>query len=311
MSRYMNSKEDGMIARRYVLALCCVMTTLIACGEDSDVQYQQIENSGPMELEDFVDEENLEPSSNADHIPSEQRKIIRSGSIRLEVNSVDSAERSLLLFVKAQAGYISNASRKKLEGETMMGEVEIRVPFNNFDLVVNHVRSLGNVESEQITSNDVTEEYIDLEARISTQQQLEVRLLDLLAKRSGKLADIVEIEEKLASVRSGIERAQGKLRHIQSRVSMSTLSVTMFEPGGVGTSDTETFGGEIQQAIDESVDGLVTIAAMALRLIIVLVPLCLIGWILYRILKPVIKRAEQKKELKEIPTQEEQKESLQ
>src|SRR5690606_38738577 len=115
--------------------------------------------------------------------------------------------------------------------ETMSGEMELRVPAEHFDSILTYVRTVGRVVSEQITSSDVTEEYIDLEARIGTQQQLEARLLDLLAKREGKLSDIVQIEEKLASVRKEIESAQRRLRHLQHRVTMSTLIVVMYEPG--------------------------------------------------------------------------------
>lgn len=269
-----------------------LLALLTGCGDDSlgNAHLQQRGPSGPGTLEDFEQEE-LSPQTEGTALSLvDQRKIIRSGSVQLEVASVDSAEKLLNRFVQTQQGYISNASRYHTEGKVMQSLMEIRIPAESFDSLIAYTRSVGDVTSEDITSSDVTDSYIDLQARIHTQQQLEQRLLELLAKRNGTLADIVKIEEKLASVRREIERAQGELRHMQNQVAMSTLSVTMVEPGAVNTNNGETVGGAIQQAVKESIEALVEITVILLRLVIIMLPLSLLAWIIYRLLKVLYKQ---------------------
>lgn len=203
----------------------------------------------------------------------QQRQIIRSGSVSLIVEKLDSAEARLAAISATHGGFIANSSRQMNPGNALSGNTQIRVPAAAFDTVLMLVRGIGAVQSENVSSSDVTEEYIDLQARLKTQQELEARILKLLAERSGKLMDIVEIEQKLAEVRSTIEGIQGRLRFLQDQVGLSTLTVTMTEPGAVGTSETETFWGQISKACNEGLDGLVGMISWMIRLIIALLPL--------------------------------------
>lgn len=278
-----------MTERRFLIFLIpAVVSMMVACESERPAEPELLTFSGPTTLEDF-DEDSPSESVLLSAVSREQeQKIIRSGSVRLEVPSFDSAERSLTRFIILRGGYVSNVSRQVRTGEAMSGEIELRFPSEGFDSVVQHVRILGRVESERLASSDVTEEYIDLEARIATQQQLENRLLDLLRNRTGKLSELIEIEGQLASVREGIESAQGKLRHLRSRIAMSSLTVSLVEPGAVEISDTETLGGEMERALAEGVDGLVAITTFVLRLSVLCIPLLLVLWILYSLLKPVV-----------------------
>ncbi len=140
-----------------------------------------------------------------------ERQIIRSGEISLRITSLDSTERAVTTIATANNGYISNSGRERSTGNAMIGTTQLRVPADKFQSVLGAVRKLGEVESERISANDVTEEYVDMNARLKTQQELETRILNLLNERSGKLADIIEIEGKLADVRREIEGIQGRL----------------------------------------------------------------------------------------------------
>ena len=104
------------------------------------------------------------------------------------------------------------------------------MPAERFDEAVEGLRPLGKVESVNITAEDVGEEYVDVEARMTNARRLEARLIDLLARRTGKLADVLDVEHELARVREEIERYEGRLRYLRSRAAVSTLTLTVHEP---------------------------------------------------------------------------------
>ncbi|MGE3800990.1 MAG: DUF4349 domain-containing protein [Candidatus Kapaibacterium sp.] len=279
-----------MTARLSMLPFVLLMSTIAACqGREEGREEGQSNYSGSSTLEDFIEGDDLTLNASGDGLyplltDVDERKIVYSASIHLQVKALDSAEERLTRFAQLYGGYVSNVSRQASSGETVKGEVELRIPSDSFSSVLQSVRVLGRVESEQIRAKDVTEEFIDLHARINTQQQLESRLLDLLTKQTGKLADVVEVEEKLASVRREIESSQGRLHHLRNQVSLSTLVVTMVEPGAVGTKERETFAGEIGNAFDEGIDGLVAIAVVLLRFAVIALPVLLIASLLFRLI---------------------------
>ncbi|MFZ5998887.1 MAG: DUF4349 domain-containing protein, partial [Bacteroidota bacterium] len=106
---------------------------------------------------------------------------------------------------------------------------EIRVPSESFDQLIQQTEKLARkVESRSIDVKDVTEEFIDVEARIKTKRELENRYRDILA-RASKVQDLLEIEREMESVRTQIESAQGRLNYLKNNVEYSTLRVTFYE----------------------------------------------------------------------------------
>ncbi len=91
------------------------------------------------------------------------------------------------------------------------------------------MRKLGQVTKIAEATDDVTEEYIDVEARLANSKRLEERIVELLEERSGKLADILEIERELARVRETIERIEGQLRYLSNQTSLATITIELRE----------------------------------------------------------------------------------
>jgi hypothetical protein len=81
-----------------------------------------------------------------------------------------------------------------------------------------------------VTAEDVGEEYVDVSARMANSRRLEARLIELLANRTGKLSDVLQVERELARVREEIERYEGRLRYLKSHVALSSLSISIHEP---------------------------------------------------------------------------------
>ena len=104
-----------------------------------------------------------------------------------------------------------------------------RVPVDRFDDFVRQISRLGEVRTSHLGSQDVTEEFFDLEARIRNKQEEEKRLLKHLADSTGKLEDILKIETELTRVRGEVEQMQGRLRFLANRADLSTVTITATE----------------------------------------------------------------------------------
>jgi len=155
--------------------------------------------------------------------------LIRTGDASLEVANVDSAAAAVQALATSLGGYVTSSNRQSGAYDVRSATLQLRIPAPRFDEAMSSLRPLGKVEYVNIAAEDVGEEYTDVQARMRNQQKLEARLVDLLASRTGKLEDVLAVERELARVRETIERYEGRLRYLGSRVAMSTLTVTVHE----------------------------------------------------------------------------------
>jgi hypothetical protein len=161
-----------------------------------------------------------------------QRRIITTGSMTLEVISLDKALADLTALVKANGGFLANKS-VSAESNWRTAEVTIRVPADNFDAVHDGARGLGTVKREDQQGEDVTRQWQDLEARLKIRKQEEQSLLELMQKQA-RLSDLLAVEQRLWEVREQIEKAEGELRYLRDQVTLATLTVTLNEQVPVG-----------------------------------------------------------------------------
>lgn len=156
--------------------------------------------------------------------------VIRTGQASVEVDSLENSVAQLRLLAGRLGGYLANSSYQAGSAQYRSASIELRVPSERFDELVNGMSPLGKVEYVNITAQDVGEEYADVAARITNGKRLEDRLIELLAKRTGKLQDVLEVERELARVREEIERYEGRLRYLSAHASMSSLTISIHEP---------------------------------------------------------------------------------
>src|SRR6185503_12489951 len=156
--------------------------------------------------------------------------VIRTGQASVEVDSLENSVAQLRQLAGRLGGYLANSSYQAGSAQYRSASIELRVPSERFDELVNGMSPLGKVEYVNITAQDVGEEYADVAARITNGKRLEDRLIELLAKRTGKLQDVLEVERELARVREEIERYEGRLRYLSAHASMSSLTISIHEP---------------------------------------------------------------------------------
>jgi len=156
--------------------------------------------------------------------------IIRNGSATLEVDSLEPAMAAVQQMAVRFGGYVGNSSLSASEYQWRSATLELKIPAARFDSALAGLEAVGKVESIASTAEDIGEEFVDLSARVANARRLEERLITLLATRTGKLEDVLAVERELARVREEIERYSGRLRYLQTRVAISTLTVTVHEP---------------------------------------------------------------------------------
>lgn len=190
-------------------------------------------------------------TSNSSAIPIDQ-KIIKNGTLRFETADMNKTATKIYTALKGANGYIQLDNETKGYNE-ITRNIVIRVPNQNFEKLVNEViQGVSYFDEKQITSEDVTEQFIDLEARLKSKKELEARYIDLLRKAT-KVSDIIEIEQQINVIREEIESKEGQLNYMKSRVSMSTLSINFYKPT-VESGVTVSYGDKIVNALKGSVD---------------------------------------------------------
>lgn len=155
--------------------------------------------------------------------------IIRTGNASVEVDSLELAVARVTQLADRLGGYIANSQLQAGANQLRSATLEIKVPAARFSELTGGLAPLGRVEYVNVQAQDVGEEFTDIAARVANAHRLEQRLIDLLATRTGKLSDVLQIERELARVREEIERMEGRLRFLKAHVATSTLSVTVHE----------------------------------------------------------------------------------
>ena len=207
--------------------------------------------------------------------------IIRTGQAFIEVDKVDPAILKVRQLVAQSGGYITNSSISGGRDQIRQASIEIKIPNTKYDEAVGSLSSIGKVETVSSNAQDVGEEFVDVTARVANARRLEERLIDLLARRTGKLDEVLRVERELARVREEIERYEGRLRYLSARVAMSTLTINVHEPAPI----IEPGHSPIAEAFRRAWQNFVALVAALIASLGVLVPIGLIGlggWIGYR-----------------------------
>ena len=208
--------------------------------------------------------------------------LIRTATAAIEVDSLEAAVALVRQVAARVGGYIANTTMQTGAGELRSATIELKVPASRFDEAMTGLKPIGKVESTVVAAEDVGEEYVDVNARMVNSRRLEQRLIELLAARTGKLKDVLDVEQALARVRDEIERYEGRLRYLNAHAAVSTISVTVHEPVPVvGDAGHSVMGDAAKQAWRN----FVAFFAMLVQALGVVVPLgALAGaaWVVYR-----------------------------
>ena len=186
------------------------------------------------------------------------RRIIRNADITIEVPSTTDTQHLVTSIAEAHGGFVATSEAKQRESNdpaqrTLDIKVIVRVPSNQFGRAFDEIKKLaGNTPAEQVTSQDVTEDFIDLEARIKTQKALEAQFLEIM-RQAHKIEDALEVQRQIAEVRTDIEKLEGRKRFLENRSSLSTINVNIQTPKPMIAVTETGFRHSLGEAVSDSV----------------------------------------------------------
>lgn len=161
--------------------------------------------------------------------PQDNRKIIRTGDVSLEVDSYDATYAKLNDYVTAEKGMISGANTQKMANGKIRATVTVRIPPERFEAFLAKLKEFGTVQNQTIGSQDITKAYIDLETRQKSKEILAERLRKLLAEGKGTVKELMEVEVQLGNTNEAIEQIKGELKYYDNQVGMSTVTLRLSE----------------------------------------------------------------------------------
>ena len=206
------------------------------------------------------------------------RKIIRDADITIEVASTNEAQHRVTSIAEAHGGFVVTSESKQRESadpaqRTLDFKLVVRIPANQFGGAFDEIKKLAtNVLEEKATGQDVTEEFIDLEARIKTQKALEVQFLEIM-RQANKVADALEVQRQIAEVRTDIERLEGRKRFLENRTSLATITVNIQAPKPIIATTPTGFGHSLRTAVSDSIELASGMFLFFVRALILMVPL--------------------------------------
>jgi len=155
--------------------------------------------------------------------------IIRTAEVSLITKEFDKARTNLEAILNRHRGYLGQLQAGGNTGSGRTLTATLRVPADQLDATLNEVKTLGRVVSESQSGEDVTSQYVDLQARLDNARNTESRLTDLLRNRTGKLSDVLAAERELDRVRGEIEQMEAERKSMASQVGYATLNAAIAE----------------------------------------------------------------------------------
>lgn len=189
-----------------------------------------------------------------------ERKIRYTGNIDLVVTNLDEALPQVEKLVAAQKGYVAKSEVREDSGKRRSATFTLRIPTGGFQPTRDGLLTLGTPERNAVDSEDVTEEFVDVQARIKNLKEQEDKLNELLKekRKEEKLDDIIKVSDRIAQVRGDIERVQGRLNYLANMTALATINLTLREVKDYKPPTAPTFGNRISAVFFESWDTLVT-----------------------------------------------------
>jgi hypothetical protein len=231
MVRFGSGRADGGVSKpKETVALVApdLRTAAPLNGRESDKleQFSKLQATPPVSFSAPRAEEQPAAETN---LVANAPMIIRSAELSLVTKEFDKARANLEAILKRHRGYIGELKAGGSTGSGRTLAATLRVPADQLDATLAEVKALGRVESESQDGQDVTSQYVDLQARLANSRHTEERLTDLLRNRTGKLSDVLAVEQELGRVRGEIEQMEAERKNIANQVSFASLNTTLTE----------------------------------------------------------------------------------
>lgn len=228
------------------------------------------------------------------------RKLITTTKITLETDTFDQTLQDLDTACKTFGGFIYTSSvegKRRDEYTPRTAILTFRIPTDKLDQFKAEIRKTGNVISENISSEDITSDYIDVEGRLATARAHKERLMELM-DTAANLADLIALQKEIANVEAQIEQLTTSLEKWNNLVDLSTVNLTVREVDELVIKPVtpKSFGQKIVDTFKGSIDFLVEVCKWGVLLFTALLPFLAIAAVVFFICFAIIKKAKKKKQ---------------
>ncbi|MGB6169628.1 MAG: DUF4349 domain-containing protein, partial [Geitlerinemataceae cyanobacterium] len=215
---------------------------LASCGSQSDrflsqEMQPQASKSAPTQSasESTADVANIAPESPAVEVPAPTPNLIQKAALTLIVESSDEVVSAVSAIVGQQQGYFIDLQDNRSDNRNGLQNVsmQIRIPQSKLDATLEKVTQLGTVKSQSRTAEDVSDQLVDLDARLRNLRKQEELLLKIMEQKSGSVAEILSVARELSTIRQSIEQISAQQKNLQTQVSYATIYLNLEAPAAI------------------------------------------------------------------------------
>lgn len=277
-----------MIRQRHLLILTILALLLVACGAAASENEgfagapaaepaPAVERETMEEAEEVTSQDAFSASDGAAQVEVQEQLIIRTGRLDIVVEETEETLDDIIDLANDSGGWIVSSSLFGADG-AKSGQATIRVPVDQFDAIMNQIEGMAlRVERSSTTGQDVTEEYVDLSARLQNLEATAERVRGFLDD-ARDVEDALAVNQELSRLESEIESLKGRLQYLEQSAAFSTIEITLtpdelsqpLEVGGWRV------GGVVRDAVEALISALQGVATIAIWLVLVFLPLLLI-----------------------------------
>jgi len=233
---------------RKLLVAIAILVAAAACGE-STAAHTPLSGGGTAQAPQAVKGQpgSTDYGPNTQPVPIQGPLVIKQASLMVSVGSgaFDSKLAAVRALVESEQGYISGTEAQanpEANDRIRSGVITFMVPSDKFDDTIDQLAKLGKVQNEHISGQDVSAQYVDLQARLANEEAQRDAMLALL-KRAQSVSDIIAIQTQLGQITQTIEQLKGQIQYLDHNTAFSTISVSIVEAGApASTQATDSWG---------------------------------------------------------------------
>jgi hypothetical protein len=197
-------------------------------------------------------------SDGAAVLPAVGPQVVKTAEVRVTVHrgTFQDALRRATAAAGRYGGFVASTTTEGQTGRERRGTLVLRVPSEHFEQALSDLHGLGKVDGETVSGEDVTQEFVDLEARLRNLRGQEAVLLRLY-DRAKSIADTIRIQTEVSRVQTEIEQIEGRLRYLRDRTSLGTITATVVEPAPAAPGQKNV----LRRAWDQAVATAVAVAS--------------------------------------------------
>lgn len=282
----------------FIIILSLLVICSVGCSNNNKTLETEDTQPSPQSTEEIaldMDTEQREGTAEQEiDLPDADRMVIHHGSLHLTVNDIDEADGDIQRLMNEYEGYIVHSTTHH-EDKNIISNFTVRIPEDSFQKFLLEIEEVAvKVVEKSISGEDVTEEYVDLEARLKSKKAVETRLLDLMEK-ADETDDLLKISNDLSQVQEEIEVIIGRQKYLDNQVAYATVDIRLEESSvsALNEGELNTWERTKQQFVQSAnfllraFSGLIVFFIGSLP---VITPLLIVGGVVYYVMKRKKKR---------------------